>query len=303
VQNLFRLAPENAYVPRANRQFLDLGAGLPSQGSTHEVARLVQPGARVVYVDSDHCNSGCAPGAPDVPAGDVAENHRHEGAVASRRPIRTFASIQSYLLAYGKREAGLDRTRLSAVWQDPEWAWLLMVAYFLLSLVTGISISVGVGPGPFSLSGWVATAFFAWRVAFGGRISRMLLIVLSWAGFIFAVVLVRTGFSVAEFGILVASVAQIALLLSPAVYVRTRPDHGGREPLWRTRQPRRVAVTLVVGAILSLTWTVVYATALSRHDKAGLFHGGEGATAAASAILFLISLAGLTLPFAPEVHR
>jgi hypothetical protein len=69
VQNLFRLAPENAYVPKANRQFLakavrfaaeqgirqflDLGAGLPSQGSTHEVARLVQPGARVVYVDSD----------------------------------------------------------------------------------------------------------------------------------------------------------------------------------------------------------------------------------------------------------
>jgi S-adenosyl methyltransferase len=69
VQNLFKLAPENAYVPRANRQFLgkaarfvaeqgitqfiDLGAGLPSQGSTHEVARLVQPGARVVYVDSD----------------------------------------------------------------------------------------------------------------------------------------------------------------------------------------------------------------------------------------------------------
>ncbi len=69
VQNLFRLAPENAYVPRANRQFLgaavhfaaeqgvrqflDLGAGLPSQGSTHEVARLVQPGAHVVYVDSD----------------------------------------------------------------------------------------------------------------------------------------------------------------------------------------------------------------------------------------------------------
>jgi len=69
VQNLFRLAPENAYVPKANRQFLgkavrfaaeqgirqflDLGAGLPSQGSTHEVARVVQPDAHVVYVDSD----------------------------------------------------------------------------------------------------------------------------------------------------------------------------------------------------------------------------------------------------------
>ncbi len=69
VQSLFKLAPENAYVPKANRQFLgkavrfaaeqgirqfiDLGAGLPSQGSTHEVARLVQPDAHVVYVDSD----------------------------------------------------------------------------------------------------------------------------------------------------------------------------------------------------------------------------------------------------------
>jgi SAM-dependent methyltransferase len=69
VQNLFRLAPENAYVPKANRQFLgkavrfaaeqgirqfvDLGAGLPSQGSTHQVARQIQPDARVVYVDSD----------------------------------------------------------------------------------------------------------------------------------------------------------------------------------------------------------------------------------------------------------
>ena len=76
VQNLFQLAPENAYVPRANRQFLgkaarfaaeqgigqfvDLGAGLPSQGSTHEVARQVQPDARVVYVDSDRATSGCA---------------------------------------------------------------------------------------------------------------------------------------------------------------------------------------------------------------------------------------------------
>jgi S-adenosyl methyltransferase len=69
VQKLFRLAPENAYVPKANREFLghaarfaaeqgirqfvDLGSGLPSRGSTHQVARQVQPDARVVYVDSD----------------------------------------------------------------------------------------------------------------------------------------------------------------------------------------------------------------------------------------------------------
>jgi O-methyltransferase involved in polyketide biosynthesis len=35
------------------RQFLDIGAGLPTLGNTHEVARRVHPGARVVYVDSD----------------------------------------------------------------------------------------------------------------------------------------------------------------------------------------------------------------------------------------------------------
>jgi hypothetical protein len=34
-------------------QFLDLGAGLPTQGNVHEVAQSVRPGARVVYVDND----------------------------------------------------------------------------------------------------------------------------------------------------------------------------------------------------------------------------------------------------------
>lgn len=35
------------------RQFLDIGAGLPSTENTHEVAQRVAPDARVVYVDSD----------------------------------------------------------------------------------------------------------------------------------------------------------------------------------------------------------------------------------------------------------
>ena len=157
-----------------------------------------------------------------------------------------------------------------------------MVAYFLLSLVTGISLSVGVGPGPFSLSGWVATAFFAWRVTDGGRISRMLLIVLSWAGFIFAVVSARTGLSVAEIGTLVASVAQIALLLSPAVTNGQDRMTAGEAAL------AYPSATMGCGdsrgrRVLVLTWAVVYAAALSGHEKAGLFHGGGGATAAACA--------------------
>jgi hypothetical protein len=35
------------------RQFLDIGTGLPSQDNTHEVAQLVAPESRIVYVDND----------------------------------------------------------------------------------------------------------------------------------------------------------------------------------------------------------------------------------------------------------
>ncbi|UQU63453.1 SAM-dependent methyltransferase [Couchioplanes caeruleus] len=35
------------------RQFIDIGAGLPTAGNTHEVAQATAPGARVVYVDND----------------------------------------------------------------------------------------------------------------------------------------------------------------------------------------------------------------------------------------------------------
>ncbi len=50
-----------AFVRRAVRfaagqgigQFIDVGAGLPTQGNVHEVARQAAPHARVVYVDND----------------------------------------------------------------------------------------------------------------------------------------------------------------------------------------------------------------------------------------------------------
>ncbi|MFI5718446.1 SAM-dependent methyltransferase [Nocardia sp. NPDC051750] len=35
------------------QQFLDAGAGLPTVGNTHEIAQLVNPWARVVYLDND----------------------------------------------------------------------------------------------------------------------------------------------------------------------------------------------------------------------------------------------------------
>jgi hypothetical protein len=35
------------------RQFIDIGAGLPTQGNVHEIAHQTAPDARVVYVDND----------------------------------------------------------------------------------------------------------------------------------------------------------------------------------------------------------------------------------------------------------
>jgi SAM-dependent methyltransferase len=43
-----------AGIARAGvRQYLDIGAGLPTRPSTHETARVISPGARVAYVDHD----------------------------------------------------------------------------------------------------------------------------------------------------------------------------------------------------------------------------------------------------------
>lgn len=68
-QQAIRLWPELPVIMQANRaflrravrycvsagvrQFLDLGSGIPTAGNVHEVARAVDPGTRVVYVDRD----------------------------------------------------------------------------------------------------------------------------------------------------------------------------------------------------------------------------------------------------------
>jgi hypothetical protein len=69
--------PDMAFAMRANRaflgravrylageagmrQFLDIGTGIPTSGNTHEIVQAIAPQSRVVYVDYDHCKSGCA---------------------------------------------------------------------------------------------------------------------------------------------------------------------------------------------------------------------------------------------------
>jgi hypothetical protein len=57
-------------------QFIDLGAGMPTSPSTHEVAQRARPGARAVYVDNDpvvvsHLRALRANGDPGVQALDA----------------------------------------------------------------------------------------------------------------------------------------------------------------------------------------------------------------------------------------
>jgi hypothetical protein len=205
----------------------------------------------------------------------------------------------------GSGHAGIARVRrwLSAFWQDPDWSLLPMVAYCLLSLVTGVNFSVGAGPLP-AISGWVATLFFAWRTAVGGRFSRLLLLLVSWTAFIFAVVSVRNNSSVRDLAALLASAAQIALLLSPGIFEASRPvDHFGRYSLWRTRSPGWLVATLAVGSALGLAGIAICVTVVSGHNKAGIFHGGGGVATIVCAVLFLGSFAGLTLPLSNSLPR
>src|ERR1035438_7021869 len=101
VRQVLRAFPEVRAMARANRafmqravrflageagirQFIDIGTGIPSAGNVHEVAGQVAPGARVVYVDNDHCKPGCShTGGNSQPVGRWPGS---TGSVMSRRP-------------------------------------------------------------------------------------------------------------------------------------------------------------------------------------------------------------------------
>ncbi|MFI0418317.1 SAM-dependent methyltransferase [Spongiactinospora sp. 9N601] len=54
-----RRAVRYAAVEAGVRQFLDIGAGLPTKENVHQVALRAAPESRVVYVDCDRCKQGC----------------------------------------------------------------------------------------------------------------------------------------------------------------------------------------------------------------------------------------------------
>ncbi|HWN00418.1 MAG TPA: SAM-dependent methyltransferase [Streptosporangiaceae bacterium] len=99
------------------RQFLDIGAGLPSADNVHEVAQAAAPESRVVYVDNDpivlaHAQVLLASAPAGV--GGLERTYRQAGIPAQARTAAEFAA-----LAFG----GLDMVEPGVVlvsqWRPP----------------------------------------------------------------------------------------------------------------------------------------------------------------------------------------
>ncbi|TVZ05149.1 hypothetical protein EAS64_11150 [Trebonia kvetii] len=143
------------------------------------------------------------------------------------------------------------------MWHDPRRAGWLMWAYFLLSLIVGSVVYLSVGPASSGQPGhgynWIFSAFFAWRVTRGGRISRMLLILGAGLGYLETAFTVARHFGPATFGVLAIYIVQLALLMSPSVYQRTRPRDWAEPPAATRVLPPLTLLLLGVFAGLSVT--------------------------------------------------
>ena len=76
-------------------QFLDIGSGIPTFGSVHEVAQSARPGARVVYVDHDPVavahSQAVLEGNPD--AGVVAADLRKPQEILANAEVRQLIDL------------------------------------------------------------------------------------------------------------------------------------------------------------------------------------------------------------------
>ncbi|GAA2417050.1 SAM-dependent methyltransferase [Actinomadura vinacea] len=142
-ERLLAAAPETAVTVRENRaflrravrrlaesgirQFIDIGAGLPTQANVHEVAQEAAPDARVVYSDIDpvvvaHGRAllGSAPGVTVV-RGDVREpeallaDPELRGLIDLDRPVAVLLLAVLHFVADAQDPAGVVRRLRAAM--------------------------------------------------------------------------------------------------------------------------------------------------------------------------------------------
>jgi O-methyltransferase involved in polyketide biosynthesis len=101
------------------RQFIDIGTGLPTVGSTHEIAQEVAPQARIVYVDND----------PVVLA--------HARALLTSRP----EGATSYIEADAREPATIiEEARLTLDLGQP----VAVILIGILNFITGTEVVAGI---------------------------------------------------------------------------------------------------------------------------------------------------------------
>jgi hypothetical protein len=102
------------YVARQGiAQFIDVGCGMPTSPATHEVATVVNPDARVAYVDNDpmvitHTAALLArPGRVAAVPGDVCRRKGHGGAPGSHASRELRNPVHRHQQRRGRHRQGL----------------------------------------------------------------------------------------------------------------------------------------------------------------------------------------------------
>lgn len=130
---------------RGIRQFIDIGAGMPAQRCTHEVARTITPDARVLYSDNDpgviaHGTEILA-GVPDV--GIVEADFR--------RPEQLLSHPQTARLINFQEPAGLLIVAVTQFISDADDPWRL-VAHYVDALAPGSYLALSAPTGDHMVS-------------------------------------------------------------------------------------------------------------------------------------------------------
>ena len=138
-------------------------------------------------------------------------------------------------------------------WRRPGADEILLV-YLLLDAIGLSWSSLSHSTGPQSLlPSFLTDLFLAWRVSRGGRVSRMILILISGGSYAAAVLAVARLWDLTTTTLVIIWAAQVALLVSPSVYGRTRrpgPIHV-RAQSWSQLLPPRPPAWLLPWGLLA----------------------------------------------------
>lgn len=156
---------------------------------------------------------------------------------------------------------------MARIWRNSPGQMLALYLTLVVIALVVVDVShplLSVKSQPLSLP---VAAFLAWRVTRGGWISRLILILVSMYSFAGAAFIGPRQWSLVILALLAIYATQVALLVSPAVYQRTRrnasPDHvpaGSMRwtpPLW---MPLSALITGLVLTLLNLgseSWAAI----------------------------------------------